>query len=153
MGSDRAEAAQLHLTDAVELLLAATAGKPGETLSIELREAREFAESVLVDHGVITAPRRSVGEDMHDHVEEGHDEPSGAKSARSRTIGYFEPLPLHLTVEREPDSGIAWMACCKQLSLCAIGDTPSEAGENLLNAIADRGIAGRGYITEERDAR
>lgn len=64
-------------------------------------------------------------------------------------IGYFEPIRLAITCEREPEVGISWMACCKELSLCALGATPREAGRNLMRAINEAGIGGSGRISEE----
>jgi hypothetical protein len=60
-------------------------------------------------------------------------------------IGEFRPFTYRITCEREPEVGIAWMACIKELSICAMGDTPKEAGENLFKALK---IGGQGKLYE-----
>lgn len=61
-------------------------------------------------------------------------------------IGEFQPWTYRITCEREPEVGIAWMACVTELGRCALGKTPKEAGETLLRTL---GIGGRGMLYED----
>lgn len=47
-------------------------------------------------------------------------------------VGRVRAQPMPLTVQREPEVGIAWEACVVDLGRCALGATPREAIENLL---------------------
>jgi hypothetical protein len=40
---------------------------------------------------------------------------------------------MPITVEREPEVGIAWVASCVDLGRSALGGTPREAVENLVS--------------------
>lgn len=50
-------------------------------------------------------------------------------------IGEFTPFTYRITCQREPEVGIAWMACIGELGRCALGDTPQKAGEHLLKTL------------------
>lgn len=78
---------------------------------------------------------------MSDSVEQ----PQPERSERDNIIGEFTPFTYEITCQREPDAGIAWMACIKELSICALGDTPLEAGENLFKALT---VGGNGKLYE-----
>jgi hypothetical protein len=74
---------------------------------------------------------------------------SQSDSGRSWNVGYFQASSMPLTAEREPEVGIAWMVCCKDLGLCALGDTIEAAGKHLLEMINKRGISGHGALWPE----
>ncbi len=61
-------------------------------------------------------------------------------------IGYFETR-VPITIGREPEVGIAWQACCPDLGLCALGETPREATDSLLKFINKRKIVGRASVS------
>lgn len=58
-------------------------------------------------------------------------------------VGEFHPSAMTITVEREPEVGIAWMACIYDLGKCALGSTPREAVDNLHKTF---GASGRSRI-------
>lgn len=58
-------------------------------------------------------------------------------------IGEFTPHAYRITCQREPEVGLVWMACIKELSICALGDTPREAGEALFKALK---VGGNGRL-------
>lgn len=58
-------------------------------------------------------------------------------------IGEFTPHTYQITCEREPEVGIAWMACIKELGQCALGDTPRKAAEHLLKTLP---VGGHGKL-------
>lgn len=72
-----------------------------------------------------------------------------SQSDRTWDVGHFQASAMPLTAEREPEVGIAWMVCCKDLGLCALGDTIEEAGKHLLVMINERGISGQGALWPE----
>lgn len=64
-----------------------------------------------------------------------------SEQSNSVVVGHVEPRPLPVTVQREPEVGIAWEATCAELGLSALGGTPGEATANLGNALRKRGLA------------
>lgn len=68
---------------------------------------------------------------------------SSSAEPDGNVIGEFTPFSYRITCEREPEVGIAWMASIKELSVCALGDTPTEAGENLFKALK---VGGHGKL-------
>lgn len=55
-------------------------------------------------------------------------------------IGHVECKPFPITVQREPEVGIAWEATVAELGLSALGHTPGEAATNLGEAMRKRGL-------------
>jgi hypothetical protein len=62
--------------------------------------------------------------------------------------GTFTPGELAIICEREPEVGIAWMACVHEFGRCALGKTPGEATRSLIQMLARDNIAGVGQVFE-----
>lgn len=55
--------------------------------------------------------------------------------SRPYVVGTVRAEPMPITVEREPEVGIAWIASVVDLGRSALGKTPREAVENLVGAL------------------
>jgi hypothetical protein len=64
-------------------------------------------------------------------------------------VGWFEAR-TPITVGREPEVGIMWLAESKAHSRGALGKDPREAVRNLFGALSADGIGGQGYADERK---
>lgn len=63
---------------------------------------------------------------------------------RAVEVGWFEGRSP-ITVRPEIEVGITWEAEAKHFNQAALGKTPEEAVKNLIKALNERGISGRGH--------
>jgi hypothetical protein len=70
-------------------------------------------------------------------------------SKRAVEVGWFEGRSA-ISVRREIECGLVWEAIAEHFGQAALGKTPHEAVKNLLMALNDRGIPGRGYTDTKK---
>lgn len=64
--------------------------------------------------------------------------------SKKTEVGWFEGRSP-ITVEREPEVAIMWMATAEHFNQAALGRTADEAVRNLVGVLNERGISGRGH--------